>query len=168
MLKIKKQKKSVNVNDLLKDVDLPKKNEQIFTIENNGNSIFDYFLNICSKEKTEEVLIISYRIAKKDLNFLEEIKQKHNINFPYKLILSDSIPTMVVGTYNYLKNNTNFETNYINTHIKLCCVKTSENYYSIFSSGNFNPDGKIEQLQIFNSKQIFDNYIKLWQEGIKQ
>lgn len=71
---------------------------------------------------------------------------------------------MVVGTYNYLNQNENFNTRYINTHIKLCCVKTNKNYYSIFSSVNFNPDGKIEQLQIFNSKQIFDNYTKLWQE----
>lgn len=167
MLKNTKTKKVVSINQLLKKIDLPKNNEQIFTIENNGNSIFDYFLNICSKETIENVLIVSYRIAKKDLNFLEEIKNKYNHNFKYNLVLSDSIPTMVVGTFNYLNQNENFKTKYINTHIKLCCVKTENNYYSIFSSGNFNPDGKIEQLQIFNSKEIFDNYTKLWQEEIK-
>jgi hypothetical protein len=167
MLKNTKIKKVISVNNLLKDLKLPNENNQIFTIENNGNSIFDYFLNICSKEIIENVLIVSYRIAKKDLNFLEEIKKKYNHNFKYDLILSDSIPTMVVGTFNYLNQNENFNTKYINTHIKLCCVKSKENYYCIFSSGNFNPDGKIEQLQIFNSKEIFDNYTKLWQEEIK-
>lgn len=167
MLKNTKTKKVVSINQLLKELDLPKENQQFFTIENNGNSIFDYFLNICSKEIIENVLIVSYRIAKKDLNFLEEIKNKYNHNFKYDLVLSDSIPTMVVGTFNYLNQNENFTTKYINTHIKLCCVKTKNNYYSIFSSGNFNPDGKIEQLQIFNSKAIFDNYTKLWQEEIK-
>lgn len=167
MLKEIKTKKVVSVNKLLKQLDLPKENTQIFTLENNGNSIFDYFLNICSKEEVKEVLIMSYRIAKKDLSFLEEIKTKFSHNFRYNLILSDSIPTMVVGTYNYLNQNDNFNTRYINTHIKLCCVRTNENYYSIFSSGNFNPDGKIEQLQIFNSKQIFDNYTNLWQEETK-
>jgi len=164
MLKQTKTKKKINVKDLLKNIVLPEKNQQIFTIENNGDSIFDYFLNICSKEKVKNVLIVSFRISKKDLVFLEEIKKIYNFDFSYNLILSDSIPTMVVGTFNYLKDNSNFKTKYINTHIKLCLVKTENNYYSIFSSGNFNPDGKIEQLQIFNSKEIFNNYIKLWQE----
>lgn len=164
MLKQTKTKKKISVIELLKNIDLPKINNQIFTIENNGDSIFDYFLNICSKEKVLNVSIVSFRIAKKDLNFLEEIKKIYNFNFQYNLILSDSIPTMVVGTFNYLKDNINFNTKYQNTHVKLCLVKTENNYYSIFSSGNFNPDGKIEQLQIFNSKAIFDNYIKLWQE----
>lgn len=167
MLKETKTKKVVSVNKLLKELELPKVNTQIFTLENNGDSIFDYFLTICSKEDLKEVLIISYRIAKKDLSFLEEIKTKFKHNFKYNLILSDSIPTMVVGTYNYLNQNENFNTRYINTHIKLCCAKTNENYYSIFSSGNFNPDGKIEQLQIFNSKDIFDNYERIWQ-GVKE
>jgi hypothetical protein len=164
MLKQTKTKKKINIQELIMELDLPCVNEQIFTIENNGDSIFDYFLNICSKEIVTDVRIVSFRISKKDLIFLEEIKNIYNFNFKYNLILSDSIPSMVVGTFNYLKDNSNFNTEYINTHIKLCLVKTEQNYYSIFSSGNFNPDGKIEQLQIFNSKQIFDNYKKLWQE----
>lgn len=99
--------------------------------------------------------------------FLEEIKNKFKHDFKYNLVLSDSIPTMVVGTFNYLNQNENFNVKYINTHIKLCCVKTDKNNYSIFSSGNFNPDGKIEQLQIFNSKSILNNYSELWQEETK-
>lgn len=75
MLKEKKTKKVISVNNLLKELDLPNKNEQIFTIENNGNSIFDYFLNICTKEKIEEVLIVSYRIAKRDLGFFRRNKK---------------------------------------------------------------------------------------------
>lgn len=166
MLKNKK-KKAITVKSILKELELPILNEQIFTIENNGNSIFDYFLNICSKENVTEVFIISYRIAKRDLSFLEEIKERYNHNFKYALLLSDSVPTMVVGTYNYLLNNENFSVKYINTHAKLCFVKTDKNYYLISSSGNFNPDGKIEQLQIFNSQEIYENYKKLWQEEIK-
>lgn len=167
MFKEIKTKKTISVNNLFKEIELPSINEQVFTIENNGNSIFDYFLNISNKEKVEQVLIISYRISKRDLMFLEEIKRKFNQNFKYNLILSDSIPSMVVGTFNYLNQNENFNTKYINTHIKLCCVKTKKNNYSIFSSGNFNPDGKVEQLQIFNSKSIFDNYKELWLEETK-
>lgn len=162
MLKQTKTKKIISVSNILKDVELPIPNTQIFTLENNGNSIFDYFLNICTKETVTDVLIVSYRIAKKDLVFLEEIKQKYSYDFKYNLVLSDSIPTMVVGTFNYLNQNDNFNVKYINTHIKLCCVRTEQNYYSIFSSGNFNPDGKIEQLQIFNNKGIYLNYNELW------
>jgi hypothetical protein len=165
MLKQSKSNKKISVKDLIKDIDLPKENQSIFTIENNGNSIFDYFLNICSKEKINSASIISYRISKKDLVFLEEIKSIYNFDFKYRLLLSDSIPSMVVGTFNYLKDNNNFNVIYKNTHIKLCLIKTEKNNYSIFSSGNFNPDGKLEQLQIFNNKDIFENYnkSKLWQ-----
>lgn len=159
MLKEKKTKKKISVKELIKNLDIPKKNESIFTIEDNGNSIFDYFLSICAKEKILDVKIVSYRIAKKDIVFLEEIKKIYNLDFPFKMILSDSIPTMVVGTFNYLKDNENFNVRYMNTHVKLCVFKTENNFYTIFSSGNFNPDGKIEQLEIFNSEKVYNNFI---------
>jgi hypothetical protein len=122
MLKEKKTKKKISVKELIKNLDIPKQNESIFTIEDNGNSIFDYFLSICSKEKVLDVKIVSYRIAKKDIIFLEEIKKIYNLDFKFKLVLSDSIPTMVVGTFNYLNNNESFDLKYINTHIKLCAT----------------------------------------------
>lgn len=147
---LKKSKKEINKKRLLNpNVVLPKKGESIFLLEDNGISIFDYLLKIANEEKIYELYITSFRISKRDLMFLEELIKEKKIPIP-KLTLSDSIPTMVVGTFNYLKENPNFETNYINTHGKTCEVITEENNYFIISSGNFNPDGKVEQINIIN------------------
>lgn len=168
---LKTNKKTTSVLELLqKDLFTPIKNQSLFTIEDNGNAIFDYLLKIALTEKVTECLICSFRIAKKDLSFLEELIFKQNLPEKINLLLSDSIKSMVVGTYNYLTNNSNFETSFINTHSKYALLSTKEgNFYCIFSSGNFNPDGKIEQLTLINCEKTFNfykNFIKC-QGGIK-
>lgn len=141
--------------------DIPEKNKQIFLIEDNGVSIFDVLHNINEKEKIKDIHIISFRISKTDLTTLERM----NFDFKIKLLLSDSIPSMVKGTFEYLKENSNFETEYKNIHEKSTFVKTDRNYYFITSSGNFNPDGKIEFLQVFNSEEVYNLLLpEIWQE----
>lgn len=141
--------------------DLPKKNKHIFLIEDNGVSIFDVLHNINEKEKIEDIHIISFRISKTDLTTLENMK----FNFKIKLLLSDSIPSMVKGTFEYLKDNVNFTTKYQNIHEKSTFVKTENNHYFITSSGNFNPDGKIEFISIFNSKEVYNLLMpKIWKK----
>lgn len=146
----KKTKKGV-VRDFIK-VNLPDENENIFIIEENGLSIFDVVQNIRNNEVIKDLHIISFRISKKDLSTLEDF----DFDFKTKLLLSDSIPSMVVGTYNYLLDNKKFDVEYKNIHEKSTFVKTENNYYFITSSGNFNPDGKIEFISIFNSKEVYN------------
>jgi len=153
--KVTSLKKLVNLK-----LELPKINESIFTLENNGDSIFDYLLTISETETLLDINICSFRISKRDLSFLEELIESKKLN-PINLLLSDSIISMVVGTFNYLQSNQNFKTEYKNTHAKYCLAKTNKgNYYSILSSGNFNPDGKIEQLNIMNNKEVYDFFYK--------
>ena len=153
---LKKKNKVVSIKDLINlNIEIPAENKSTFTLENNGDSIFDYLLTISEKETITDINICSFRISKKDLSFLEQLISYKDYN-PIHLLLSDSIKSMVVGTYNYLKDNVNFVTKYKNKHAKYCLIKTKENnYYSILSSGNFNPDGKIEQLNIINNKGVY-------------
>lgn len=145
--------------------DIPEKNKQVFLIEDNGVSIFDVLHNINEKEKIEDIHIISFRISKTDLTTLENMK----FDFKIKLLLSDSIPSMVKGTFEYLKDNVNFVTNYQNIHEKSAFIKTKENYYFLTSSGNFNPDGKIEFLSVFNSKKIYELLLpEIWKRKEKE
>lgn len=154
----KKTKKGVKAS--FKKCRLPEENKYHFYIEENGISIFDVVHNILEKEKIKDIHIISFRISKTDLMTLENMK----FDFPVKLLLSDSIPSMVKGTFEYLKENSNFETKYKNIHEKSTFVKTKENYYFITSSGNFNPDGKIEFLQVFNSEEVYNLLLpEIWQ-----
>lgn len=125
-------------------------------MEDSGIAIFDFLLYIAFTENIISLQIESFRISKRDLLFLEELIKSEKIPLP-RLILSDSIPQMVVGTYNYLKDNSNFpNVSYINTHAKMAFIETDKgNYYSILSSGNFNPDGKLEQLSVINNEKLF-------------
>jgi hypothetical protein len=156
---LKKTKKVTTLKKLINfNLNLPLVNKSIFTIEDNGNSIFDYLLLISELQKIKEIKICSFRIAKRDLSFLEELQEKGKLP-KIKMILSDSIPSMVVGTFNYLCDNNNFEVEYKNTHAKYCLLETENNFYSIFSSGNFNPDGKLEQLNIINNKEVYNFFL---------
>lgn len=162
----KKTKKGI-VRDFIK-VDLPDKNKNIFIIEENGLSIFDVVQNIKNNEVIKDLHITSFRISKKDLATIEDF----DFDFKVKLLLSDSIPSMVVGTYNYLLDNEKFVVDYKNIHEKSTFVKTENNHYFITSSGNFNPDGKIEFISIFNSKEVYNLLMpKIWKkekEGVKE
>jgi len=157
---LKRKKRSISIKKLVDyNIKIPTKNKTIFTLENNGNSIFDYLILITELEDVTNINICSFRIAKRDLVFLEELINKNKIP-TIKLLLSDSIKTMVTSVYNYLSDNKNFNVRYKNTHAKYCLIKTTNNYYSILSSGNFNPDGKLEQLRIVNNKEVYNFFIK--------
>lgn len=135
---------------------IPKPNHFVFLAEDNGLAIFNFLLQIAFEQDIVSLQIESFRISKRDLLFLEELIKIQRIPIA-RLILSDSIPQMVVGTYNYLKDNPNFRVKYVNTHAKMAFIKTKQgNYYSILSSGNFNPDGKLEQLTIINNHHLYE------------
>jgi hypothetical protein len=159
---LKGVKKTISINSVYKSKKsffdknriIPKKeNECRFVFEQNGINLFDILVNISKNQKVKNLIIISYRISKQDLSFLEEM-MKLNLIPKTKLFISDSIPQMVVGTYNYLKNNSNFETNYINTHAKTVLLDCGKNKYILTSSGNFGTTGKTEQTTIIKSIKL--------------
>lgn len=153
----KETKKGIKVKLNFNKIDVPNKDENSFFVEDNGRSMFDAIYSISQNEKILDLSIISFRISKADLSTLELM----NFDFKIKLFLSDSIKTMVVGTFNYLIDNPNFETHYDNYHEKSVFVRTENNYYFLTSSGNFNPDGKIESLYFFNSLELYQNLLPL-------
>jgi hypothetical protein len=158
---LKKKKTDTKIRNTINfNLEIPSKNESVFFIEDNGVSIFDYLLLISEKFEITDCSICSFRISKRDLSFLEELISLNKLP-KTNLLLSDSIPSMVVGTFNYLCDNPFFKTTYINTHAKYTLINTKcGNYFCVFSSGNFNPDGKLEQLTILNNKDTYDFFKK--------
>jgi hypothetical protein len=71
---------------------------------------------------------------------------------------------LVVGVFNYLKNNPNFDVKYMDVHAKTCVITTDQNNYTLISSGNFNPDGKIEQIIILNQEKIAKDICRVVRE----
>jgi hypothetical protein len=169
---LKKVNKSVSINEKYKSkksfienkIILPKKGEIKFLLELNQISIFDFLVYVSFNEKIKSLDIISYRIAKKDLIFLEEMIKKSLIPKKTNLFISSSIPSLVVGVFNYLKNNRNFEVKYMDVHVKTCIITTDQNNYTLISSGNFNPDGKIEQIIILNQQKIAKDICRVVRE----
>jgi len=143
---IKKNKfKPVAVNEI---------RSELFT---NENPILQAIIDIAYFDKIEEVYCMFFRCSQKQLKIMEELQKRDRLPI-VRLLLSDSIPYMVKSTSNYLKDNANFKTSYINTHAKFSGIKTKKNHYFIHSSANTNSDGKIESLTIINSKHIYESH----------
>lgn len=155
---LKKEKLTgINIQEL-KDSNLyiPKFGESFLNINNRPNPILKYIINIALSESITEIKGCFYRVSQKQLKTFEQMQKRKLLPDVMDLVLSDSIPQMVKGTFNYLNENKNFNVCYINTHAKYAVVKTKEgNNYFINSSGNSNPDEKIEQTSIYNDSKIY-------------
>ncbi|HAT75488.1 MAG TPA: hypothetical protein DCS19_01260 [Flavobacterium sp.] len=125
-------------------------------VQNNGISILDVIL-FNTDIKIKYLHVTTFRISKKDIYILIALKDQNYIE-DYELLISDSIRQMVVGSYNHLKNN-NIKFKELNTHTKMAFIeKENGDLVNVFSSGNFNPDGKIEFTSVDYNKETFYNF----------
>ena len=109
MFKDKRDKQSIDLKDLIKKsknkfkaIELDKSKKTTF-IQNNGISILDAIL-LNTDCRIKKLYITTFRISKKDINILIVLKKENYIE-DYELLVSDSIKSMVVGSYNYLVSN---------------------------------------------------------------
>lgn len=149
--------KSINLNDYIdNNILLAEKNNHIFDVNNFPNPILNKVLNIALKENITDIYFCLYRVSQRQLKIFERAINIEKFPVKVNLILSGSIQRLIKGTSKYLINNNNFNVKYIDTHAKYCILKTKQgNYYCIFSSGNSNPDGKIEQTDMFNDENLY-------------
>lgn len=151
---LKKNRRDFSVSNFLKtlkNIEIPKKGENIFFVQYDGYTQLDFVLKISSEETILDLKIISFRLNLKSIYLLEDAQKRgmiNNINY----YLSDSIPQMVKSTYNYLiKKNVIYD----NFHSKMCLIKTKKNNYTIQSTGNFHFEKDIEATTIHNDKKLF-------------
>lgn len=162
MFKDKRDKSNIDLSQIIKtskakfrNVIIDKAKKTTF-IQNNGISILDILL-LNTDCKIKHLYVTTFRISKKDIDILIALKDQNYIE-NYELLISDSIRQMVVGSYNHLKNN-NIKFKELNTHTKMMFLeKENGEVVNCFSSGNFNPDGKIEFTSVDFNKEIFCNF----------
>ena len=162
MFKDKRDKQSIDLKALIKkskvkfnSIELNKSKKTTF-IQNNGISILDVIL-LNTDCRIKKLYITTFRISKKDINILIALKKEKYID-DYELLVSDSIKSMVVGSYNYLVSN-NIKFKELNTHTKMAFIeKENGELVNVFSSGNFNPDGKIEATSIDYDRNTYINF----------
>lgn len=135
-------------------------------IQLSGVSLMDVLLANCFD--LSELNIVTFRISKKDINTIKRIAKK-NKAIEIKILISDSVRSMTPAAYNALiASRLGFIE--INTHAKMIFLrKVNGGVISAFSSGNLNPDGKIEQISVCENQEKYKSFKKwinkLWQEA---
>lgn len=163
-----KSKTKINVSDKVsKNIDLPITNETISYIYNLADPMTQYLIDISSLEKIQELNMCLFNVSQKQLKFFERMQELFLLPLKINIVLSQRIKAMIPGTYNYLKENKNFNIGEAHSHAKFCTIKTENNYYTIVTSANTNADKKIEQLTIINNEDVYNfhkNFLTKWLE----
>jgi len=162
MFKKQRDKSKININSLIsasqnkfENIDI-KKDEVTLLIQDCGISILDVLL-FNTDQYIKQLYITTFRIGKKDLDILNKLKQV-NIIGDITLLISDSVRAMTKGAFNHIES-LGFNFKELNTHTKMMFIeKENGERVNCFSSGNFNPDGKIEQLEFNYNKNEFSFY----------
>lgn len=169
MFKQNKVKSKINIREMIKasSYKLSKiKIEKVGTtliIQDNGISILDVLL-FNTETVISELYITTFRLGKKDIDTLVQLNESGFVK-NITLLISDSIRAMTKGAFNHLIDS-GIRFKELNTHTKMMFIKkTNGECVNCFSSGNFNPDGKIEQVSFNYDKEEFNHYSK-WIEKI--
>ena len=153
--------KNVQTIKKVKDIGLPKKNEQVRLITMNSFntiSIIDY---IASQEVIEHAIFVIFAInrqAAKIIINLINTKRILKIDIIVSSIRNAGHKSKSIAV-DMLKNYTNIV--YVNSHAKITLLKTKNNYYNIEGSGNMSFNGRIEQYVLDNDKVLYD-FSKKW------
>lgn len=135
--------------------DLPKKDESVFFITSKVISLLDvvhYIETVCGQ--IEKAIFYVYTINDKGARYISDLSNRTEL----KLIISDLMNSQrqkerVISDV-LEKGNVNFV--FCHNHAKLMSIKIGDNYYTLTGSMNAGNNARVETLQIYNSKQLYD------------
>jgi len=130
----------------------------------NGYSSCSLLMCVADKIKIQNIHIATFRVGKKELNELINIKKLHDCEI---FIASSDLQKQInTGIYQYDEffestcNLYNIKYKYVKNHSKVIMLLCENDYYVIETSSNFNENPKIEQFSLTNSKELYDFYLK--------
>lgn len=146
--------------DVVKELnfELPKKNESLLLVTTKPISLLDvlnYIENI--RGKIQEAIIYVFTINDKGARYVSDLSKRTKL----KLIVSDIINSKreKERLISNILENENVDFIFCHNHAKLIGIKIEDDYYTLTGSMNAGTNAKIETLQIFNSKEVF-NFVK--------
>lgn len=138
----------------IKEIVLPKNNEQIRIITNHTPA--DVFLfKIAETEIINHAIIIIYSMNRKSMAKLESLTTAGRIQ-KIDFVVSHAWSKLQTADFSYLQNkfkDTNIKV--IRTHAKIFLAKTKDKFYVCEGSGNFSRNTNFEQYIFEANKQAF-------------
>lgn len=173
-LKDKKYKKFIEktyqvIKDV-KEVGLPKINEQIKLITFRPFNAIHFVKYIAEQEEIEHLILVVYSINHEAAILIDEmIKQK---KIKKCTILMSNLRNKAHRqkeqlTRDLFVENKNVELLFCSSHAKITAIKTKQNSYVIDGSGNLSYNSRVENYTIDNDVNYF-NFTKKWIEEIKE
>lgn len=129
-----------------------------------GFSSINFVDYILKNEVINELTICSLAIGQKHIKYLNKLHKDGRID-KAEFIVGDIFEKRGLSEkytyYDYFKKvckENNWKYKCTNNHAKIILMKTSENYYVVETSGNFNENPKIEQFSFEENEDLYNFY----------
>ena len=185
VLKMKSKKRTMfnigrEVNQLKALIKEPPKTDECFKMLSVGGGFSSLAIIkfIAEIEPIEDMYVSTFRIGKAHFYELIKLKNQNKLKNAHFITSQTQERTdekaKYKGTeYNYYKflvekcQQFGWDLKSFDNHSKLILMKTKDNYYVCETSSNLNENPKMEQFSFENDKDLFDWYLKLFQELLK-
>lgn len=133
---------------------------------------------IAVNEKIEDLYVSTFRIGKAHFFELINLRNTNRIGRAHFITSqtqerTDKLAKYKDSEYDYYKFMVNkcqefgWDLKSFDNHSKLILMKTANNYYVVETSSNLNENPKMEQFSFENDKELYDWYLALFQELLK-
>lgn len=146
------------INKINQIAGIPNDNEDYRIVTRKNINSFDFILLLLHKNKITDLTIAFYRIGKKVIQELKNLKDNKLIT-NITLLVNDGFPKLCPDAYNLMKQyeSSTFKIKIENNHTKIICAKTEDNkHYVIEGSGNLSNNSRIEQYSFTQNKSLYD------------
>ena len=149
----------------LKDLTaLPIPNESIHIVTMNRFNAWTFIPYLLEKQIIKNLIVSTYAISITVIMAIANLINKGlilNCDIVISNIIVKRKPEVIKQLILETKRYKNYNWCAYKTHAKVTLIETSNNFYVIEGSGNFNENAKIEQYVIVNSKELF-HFHKKW------
>ena len=157
-----KEKTAKTINKI-NEIGIPSPGEQIRLITMKSFNAIAFIELISSKETIIEMILIIFAINYQAAQKIIELKNNGRIK-DIQLIVSsirNAGYSIKSKSIELLSREKDIKLIFVNSHAKISCLRTKNNFYIIEGSGNFSYNGRIEQYVIDNDEKLF-NFTKNW------
>lgn len=162
--------KTFQVIQQIKEIGLPKKNEQLRLVTFRSFNAVAFLSYIAELEEIEEILLVVYSINAEAAAIIEKMVSEGKIK--KAIVLMSNLRNKAHRakeqiTRDSFVNNPNIDLFFASCHSKVMQIKTKcGNHYAIEGSGNLSFNSRVEQYVIDNDEKLY-NFTKDWMLEIK-
>lgn len=157
------KEKTAKTISKINEIGLPKQGEQLRLITMKSFNAIAFIELIASIEPVAEMILIIFAINYQAAQKIIELKNSGCIKNIQLIVSSvrNAGYTIKSKSIKLLSEEKDIKLIFVNSHAKISCLRTRNNFYIIEGSGNFSYNGRIEQYVIDNDEKLF-NFTKNW------